>query len=403
MGATYYNKLMTLKYILFCLHKDIRVPLSLREYYVSLELIKKGWSIYWCIPRSGSDSSGLSLNWPVLRYPDLNIRGHKFLVPMYLALLCWKMRIKVVWISGWFIRDSGMLKLCIKILKFFGLKVVYDPIDPIDLLSEAQEPQHPRKKETIKEHLHEVYYLADIILAVTPEIADHIGQEYGIDKKKIFVARWGTDASIFSKKNIQDDFRKKLGMGNRTFLVGWLGSMSPFKGLLEIMIPLVEATAYKLENIHFVIAGGGLLEKDVEDWVRTKKLPVTLIGHIPYREAPSFTKALDVYIVPTNPLHRLGRYVCPVKCFDAVVMGTTLITTETKATQVLTEISKDVFLCEFKVQAFQSTLERVYKEWQERGSTKPSGEVEARSSKVYKFTHQHVAKKLAQTLDLSLK
>ena len=378
------------KSIAFFTFHRIHIPHNLREYYLSCELIKKKWRVLWLLPLHG-ENKVLDVTWPIKRYCLFDIRGHKFIFPVYLAIKLKILSIDVIWISGWSQRDPEALFWFVRILKIFGIKIIYDPIDPIDIFNEAHEQGNEQKNNRTAELMTSIYNFCDIIFCVTPEIRDSIIKK-GVPNEKVFVARWGTDISRFNERNVNLDFRTELGLKNDIFLVGWLGSMNTFKGLKEILLPLINQLSQEINDIHFVIAGYGLLEEDIKNWiVNNKDLPVTLLGRIPYDITPSFTMSLDVYLVPTNPGSEFGRSICPVKCFDAIAMGTDVITTKTKATKFLEDISEKVHLCEFNIDSFRAKLTNLYKirDMQKHRPDPPD---------ILPFTHQNVSIQIAKII-----
>ena len=234
-----------------------------------------------------------------------------------------------------------------------------------------------------------VYSYCDIILTVTPEIKQLL-ELNGIDKEKLFSCRWGTDISLFKPGNIQRNFRSEIGIDDTVFLVGWLGSMNPFKGIKEIILPLVDICSKEIANIHFVLAGYGILEDEVKSWVRENpELPITVLGRIPYVDAPSFTGSLDAYIVPTNPESKFAQSICPVKCFDGIAMGVDVLVTKTPATEFLRNHFDNIHLCDFSVKSFFSTLQLIAKE---RVAKQPAIE------KRYVVSHQEVSRQVAEII-----
>ena len=376
----------------------IHIPYNLREYYLSHELIKRGWKVSWLLPTHGQNDA-LKLSWPMKRYYPLDFKGHKFIFPIYLSVMLRLSSINVIWISGWSQRDIDALLWFVRILKMFGIRIVYDPIDPIDIFNEAQQPGDPKQNRAAV-LMSTIYQLCDIIFCVTPEIRNLILRK-GVSPKKVFVARWGTDISLFERTGVQVSFREELGLDEQTFLVGWVGLMNPFKGLAEIVIPLIEVMSPKYSNIHFVIAGYGRLETHIKRWIQQNSgMPVTLLGRIPYNKAPSFTSALDAYLVPTDPSSEFARSICPVKCFDAIAMGTDLIVTRTDATRILLSISEKVHLCDFNIDSFRRALEELY---DTRDDRKPGNKRHRpEQTNIYPFSHQYTSKSMCDVFDQHL-
>lgn len=369
---------------------DLHFPHNNREFYLSRELAGRGWKVYWLRPRSGT-SRGVGVEWPVLTYPDLNVRGRKYLLPAYIASRLRLAGIRTLWLSGWTIRDLGELSLMTRTLKAAGIRVVYDPIDPICEFLAAQGAAETGSGNRCVERVQEIYRACALVVCVTPEIRDLLLSN-GAPADRLVVGRWGTDGRLFDPEVARTDLKARLGLKPDTFLVGWLGTMEPFKGLREIVLPLIEAMQALEPSIHFVIAGRGTLEPEVRAWAEERpQLPLTVLPSIDYPEAPNFTGSLDAYLVATNPTTPFARSICPVKCFDALAMGTHLIVSRTPATEFLEAHKEVVSLAAFDRDSFLKALLDLYRS-QTRKATKP------KDLAVRAYTHQSVSVTLADAI-----
>lgn len=338
---------------------ELRFPRNNREYFLSRELAARGWQVRWLRPKSG-ENSGVDLEWPVLRLGDLDHRGRRFFYPVYLAGRLWAAGVDVLWLSGWTIRGLQELSWTVRAARAAGVRVVYDPIDPICEYEDAQREGEPTVLEQCTERAADVYSACDLVTCVTPEIRQLL-MDHGAPGERLVVARWGTDAKRFDPETVRCDFKERLGLDPDTFLVGWLGTMDRFKGLKEIIVPLAERISDSRGDVHFVIAGKGPLKPELERWAEEHpNVPVSVLGTIPYDEAPNFTGSLDAYLVPTLPRSAYAESICPVKCFDALAMGTPLITTSTSATRFLADFSELVSLVDHGRGAFLEALTRIH-------------------------------------------
>lgn len=370
--------------------RRLHIPHNYREYYLSIELERRGWNVYWLRPASGTND-GVDLRWPVIRFPDFDIRGRKYVLPAWLALQLRMRGIRIVWLSGYTLRDLSELHWTVRILKSAGIRVVYDPIDPICEITAAQrnrasedvDPRCAARARTI-------YHACDLTICVTPETRDML-IAHGAPADRLVVGRWGTDASRFDASRARTDLKEQLGLAPDRFLVGWLGTMERFKGLFELILPVIEATATQRPNVHFVLAGRGPLAEELHRWVKERPhLPVTLLPPIPYDDAPRFTGSLDAYLVATNPTTAYGRSICPVKCFDALAMGTPLIVTRTEGTAFLEAHSDLVELIDFDVGAATKAVLRLIDSDIQR---KPRAERAVRH-----YSHQTVSSTIADAI-----
>lgn len=343
----------------FFVDQNIHVPHHLREFYVCRALKEHGWDVTWFLPKDGSGEDVLPLDWPVDRYAKLDVKGHKVLFPIYFATLLRAKGIRLLWISGWAIRDPDELGWFTRILRAFGIRLIYDTVDPVDLFAVAHGATAEEAAVT-RQLMAGVYERCELIFTVTPELAELIScpDEH---RGSVVTFRWGTDGSVFSRDRAKPTFRDRLGLSENVFLVGWLGSMNPFKGIEEVLIPVAERAAKELEDIHFVIAGYGILEDRLKDWANADpSLPVTLLGRIPYDQAPDFTLSLDAYLIPTNPESEFAQAICPVKAFDALALGVDTLITRTAATEFLEERSPVMHLIEFDREQFYRKLRMLW-------------------------------------------
>lgn len=368
---------------------ELRFPRNNREYFLSRELASRGWDVRWLRPESEGERQ-FELEWPVLRLADLDYRGRRFFYPLYLAARLRAAGVDVLWLSGWTIRNLQQLNWTVRAARAAGVRVVYDPIDPICEFEDAQAGGDTAGLSECTDRAASVYSACDLVTCVTPEMRELL-VEHGAPAERLAVARWGTDAERFDPDAVQCDFRERLGLDPDTFLVGWLGTMDRFKGLKEIIVPLAESLPSTMPDAHVVIAGKGPLRSELRRWSEENpQVPVSVLSTIPYDEAPSFTGSLDAYLVPTLPRSAYGQSICPVKCYDALAMGTPLITTRTPATRCLAEFPALVSLVEDDLEAFLEALTRTY---DENRAPDP-----ARNAVEREYSHQAVSVELADTI-----
>lgn len=351
------------KKIAFLPVKDVRIPRNLREYYVSKELIKRGWGVLWLLPDGWTNyAPDLDIEWEMKSYNNFNIYGHKYISSLAIGLALFSCRVNIVWISGWKIRDPRELIVLIYVLKRFGIKIIYDTIDPIMEVMEEESGEGDSRFALYKKLMANIYVQCDVTLTVTPEIR-RILVDRGVPAEKVYVARWGTDLNYFNKEMVVAcDWKERMHLKKSDFLVGWLGTMGRFRGLDEIIVPLIRRLhKEQKKDIHFILAGKGPLWSYIRELAdREKGLPLTVLGTIPYHEAASLTYSLDAYLIPTNPSSALSRAIVPIKLFDALSVGTDAIITETDAVRTIARQYTQVYLTDFSVAGFHKSLMHFY-------------------------------------------
>lgn len=193
---------------------------------------------------------------------------------------------------------------------------------------------------------------ADRIVVVSQVLADDLVLK-GIDTKKIIVNPNGVDQNIFNKDNLvmqKERLRSGFGLQGK-YIFGFIGTFGHWHGinvLKEIIPPLVK----KIENVHFLLIGDGVLKKDLEIYFQQLDLlhAVTFTGLIEQVQAPEYLAVCDAYLCPTQPNPDGTRFFgSPTKLFEYMSMGKPIIASDLE--QVAEVVSPA-----FKVTGFTENL-----------------------------------------------
>lgn len=175
--------------IAFFVYPVLWFPRNNREYYLTKELLRRGWSLTWLVPRSGKNE-GVPVHEIILHYNDLDFRGCTYLLPIYIDWLLRKKGFSLLWLSGWVIRSDKEIYWLVKILRFLGIRTIYDPIDPKCVFEAAsREMVDPVAIQQCHQCIKRIYRECGRVLCVTPEIKSLLILN-GADRTKLFVARW---------------------------------------------------------------------------------------------------------------------------------------------------------------------------------------------------------------------
>ena len=387
----------------FFFNKDAIIPLNLREYYISRELLERGHRVVWvhsykkkselknCL---GGEFESLSL------FKSSNSNVGTITTVIKLCKMLKKKNIRVLWIQGWMERSPLRLLILIGMAKIAGLKVIYDPIDPIYEYTISTFGANIRKinKKWLKFILNISYSMTDIIFAVSDPLKKRLIQS-GVSPKKIEIAMWGTDIERFDVKKLPriNPFREEPHLKNK-FVIGWLGSMSRFKGIREILLPLINKLTPEHKNLAFLIAGKGELYDTISEFIKT--LPenfVNLNGSIQYDQAPAFTAAIDCYIVPTNPKDPLGSSIIPVKVLDSVALGVPVIATKSVAILPISRQIDSIYLTNWDVDSFYEKIKVIQKDYKHYKEISKFA-----IANVSPFSHQQISKDIVNVLEAKI-
>lgn len=163
--------------------------------------------------------------------------------------------------------------------------------------------------------------LSDCVITVTDGIKEYLIQKYLIPENKIEVIQNGVNTQIFKPMD-SIEVRKKLNLTIDKKYVGWVGSVSPWQALdqlIQIAIDLVK----EIPNIEFLIVGP---TKDAEEFEKLKKLIqknnleifFRFIGGVDNSEIPYWINAFDVCCIFSRHIKK-GR--SPVKIYEYLACG----------------------------------------------------------------------------------
>lgn len=310
-----------------------------KYYYTSLELLKRGYKVTWLVHThtSGSidaeddgievvQSKSYHIPWPLSL-------AYFYLYSIYFLII---KQIKIVYINCWFSRNSFFLFLSFLCLKILKIHIIYDVGDPlVDYEIANQNIKEGTLKEKILRSLSILAYnLADLLLVNSEILKENLFSK-GVAKEKICVAYWGYDEKKF---NIDVSSDKKINLIkdslnlNESFIIGWFGSMSKFKGIQEIIIPIIKSIKSTVPDAFFIIGGGGALEYlFVQLKNNAPDAPFLYLGWIPYEVVPYYMATCDLIIVPLNETYDQSKYALSLKITHSIALGTPVVTVKSPA------------------------------------------------------------------------
>ena len=94
-------------------------------------------------------------------------------------------------------------------------------------------------------------------------------------------------------------FKTEKQLNERTNLVGYIGSLTELKGILNILKAIPELVGGK--EIRFLIGGDGPLQAQVEEYLNRENLndKVNFVGWIPHDELPKYLNELKLLVLPS--------------------------------------------------------------------------------------------------------
>lgn len=134
----------------------------------------------------------------------------------------------------------------------------------------------------------------------------------------------GVDSDLFYPRPDADELREEWGVDSSTTLLGYVGRLTPGKGLFTILDALDDIRSLPW---HFVVVGSGEIEDEFDEKVQRRGLSdrVTRTGYIPHDEVPRYFSALDIHILASetgpNFLEQFGRVQIEALACDTALIG----------------------------------------------------------------------------------
>ena len=179
-----------------------------------------------------------------------------------------------------------------------------------------------------------LYRRANRIVAVTAFFKKNLA-ERGIDEEKIDVVTNSVDTSRINPSRVHFNARRRLGISNDTFLVGYIGTTGMAHGLETL---LDAAKLCQDDKLHFLILGQGARRSWLESRAQELGLDnVTFRNSVAHDQIPSYYATLDAALVHLRP-DPLFLTVIPSKIFECMAMGTPiLMAVEGEAAQIVAD------------------------------------------------------------------
>ena len=175
----------------------------------------------------------------------------------------------------------------------------------------------------------------------------------GVDSKKIIVAPDAIDIVDFSKKYIQVDVRRKLGLSTGKKIVLYAGRLDGWKGADT----LFEASKLLPDEIQMVIIGG---ETKQVTCLKKEYPRIIFLGFRPYRELAENLAAADALLLPNTGKNEISaRFTSPLKLFAYMASKKPIIASDLPSIREILNESNAVLVEPDSPRAFSEGIKKV--------------------------------------------
>ncbi len=204
---------------------------------------------------------------------------------------------------------------------------------------------------------------ADLIVAVTDELASALNTIHGIPLAKILVLPNGVDGRRFSANHLALSTTDQSGDANKTLHLGFIGAMYSWQKLPDL-IRAVAATKDYVSKV--TIVGSGPAQAEVQQAASDNGLRATIefTGRVQPDAVPALLQSFDVCFA--GHASEDGSYFSPLKLWEYLAAGKTVIASRHAKTAELEEdgFSVVTFADQHQLQTAISTISRNFLKYQ---------------------------------------
>ena len=187
---------------------------------------------------------------------------------------------------------------------------------------------------------------SDHIIAVVDEMKMHLIEKHGVDRDKISVIT-NSEKRSFSEVgyDLLEDLREKY-KGN--YALSYICGIGPHRGV-DTFIDGLHLIVKEIPQVKLLLVGSasaGVLPK-LQSMVRDRHLEnyVQFVGHVPFRQVPSFMKLSDINLVPHNSNSHTENTI-PHKLFQIMLLKGNLLVSSCKPLKRIVTKYKSGFVFE---------------------------------------------------------
>lgn len=192
---------------------------------------------------------------------------------------------------------------------------------------------------------------------VVSEVMKSIFVARGIPEENLVVMPNGVDRRLFDREQSGQYTRRKLGMGEGKFVVGFVGWVRPWHGV-EGLVDAVATLKKKFPGICLLIVGDGPALDGIKARVTESGLQNDAIftGPVSGEQVPELISMMDVAVQPD-----VTEYASPIKLFEYLAMGKAVIAVrKPNIEEVVTDGSEALLFDKGNIDQLAERLEWLY-------------------------------------------
>jgi len=241
------------------------------------------------------------------------------------------------------------------------------------------------------------FRLSDKIICVTEGIKREIVRRYRINKGKLVVIPNGANIELFRPLD-KHECRRKLGLEENAFYVGFVGSFAPWQGLDILIEAAKQVKEQGYCQIKYILVGSGERESILRESVQEYDLEQEILfsGRVAYEQVVYYINACDIAIAPFTKERNSIIGVSPLKVYEYLACGRPVIVSRVGWVKEVIEEGKCGYL--FEPGDAEELAKRIIQSYQERDALQEMG-LRGRKLVESKYAWRATAERIVEVLD----
>lgn len=238
------------------------------------------------------------------------------------------------------------------------------------------------------------YWLADEIICVTPIIANHIIENYGVNEESVHVISNGVDIEKFQPTRKCPN-RNQLGIPKNNKVIIFVGNLVKWQGV-DYLLQAIPSIRQEIDNLSVIIVGDGPMKSELERLSTNLEIGdiVKFEGSVPHQQVPTYINSADlcvVYLIPLAASHS------PLKLFEYMACGKPVVASRVSGFEFLEEIDAGILVPPKQPEALASEISALLSDDKRLSSLGAKGVNYVRENHTWEGVAEQVAEVIHRT------
>ncbi|MDQ0677970.1 phosphatidylinositol alpha-1,6-mannosyltransferase [Arthrobacter pascens] len=199
-------------------------------------------------------------------------------------------------------------------------------------------------------------HAADFVLTLGASMRDELVGR-GIPAEKIGLIPNGVDVGNFTPGPKPEKLVKSIALED-TFVFGYISNMDHYRESQETLVEALAIARSRGIEATLLLVGSGPRAKIVRQCAKDLGVAehLRIVGHVDHQEIVDYYRLIDLFCVPRIP-ERAGKYVTPLKPFEAMACGVPVAVSDLPALREIVSETRGFTFAPGEAQAIVALLE----------------------------------------------